>query len=79
MTTATRIITTEDRGYSILADNDINVLTGKHDYKDERNLSVLRNDSGVSISASDSMDHAIIWMSREEARMFAHAILEATA
>jgi len=79
MTTATRIVTTEDRGYSILANSDISVLTGKHDYKDEQNVSILRNDAGVSISASDSMDHAIIWMSREEARMFAHAILDATA
>ena len=78
-TTTPRIITTADRGYSILVDSSISVLTGKHEWTSARGLSMLCNDAGVSISAGDSMDHATIWMSREEARLFAQAILDATA
>ena len=81
MTTATttRIIATEDHTYSILADSGIIVLTGKHDYREDRGASILRNENGITISAHDTMDHATVCMSRDEARLFAQAILDATA
>ena len=80
MTTATaNIITSSDRGYAAIADTTVDVQVGKHDWTDERRVTVLRNDAGVSISASDPMDHATIWLSRDEARLLAQAILDATA
>jgi len=82
MTTATttRIIATEDRGYAIIADTSVLVSAGKHDWTDERRVSVLRGaDGDVSVNAADGSDHATIWLSRDEARLLAQAILDAIA
>jgi hypothetical protein len=81
MTTATspRIITTHDHGYSIVADSTVMVLTGKHDYTPKRSVSILASEGELSISVADASDHATFWMNTEEARLFAQAILDATA
>lgn len=81
-TTAPRIIATDDRRHAMIADCDIIVVAKQDDYeKDRRGLVVNRQsaDGRVSITASDSTDRAVLFMNREEARLLAQAILDATA
>ena len=77
--TAPRTVTTTDGKYAIIADTTVSVVAGKHDYDGKRSASVNNFGTGVSLSASDGTDHATFYMSREEARLFAQAILNATA
>ncbi|HEY7822570.1 MAG TPA: hypothetical protein VIG24_07050 [Acidimicrobiia bacterium] len=83
MTTATapRIISSETSNYAIIADNRVSVVAFEHDYEPRHSMSVSMHgdDNRVAISASDPTAHATFFMSREEARLFAQAILDATA
>ena len=82
MTTATapRIISSEISNYAIVADNRVIVVASDHDYEPRHSMSVFSGDDNrVAISASDPTAHATFYMSREEARLFAQAILSMTA
>ena len=77
--TATHIIATHDRAYACVEGSTVLVNTGKHDYTPKSRASILANEGEVSITVADSMDHATFWMNTDEARLFAQAILDATA
>jgi hypothetical protein len=82
MKTATatpRIIASDDRGHAIIADTTVLVLSGKHDWTDERRVSMISTSKGVTLRASDGTEHATIWLGHNEARLLAQAILDATA
>ena len=83
MTTATapRIIASSDGGHAIIANNDCLLTTGKHDWSDESRVSVRGNPAAtcVTIDVSNATEHASIWLNREDARLIAQAILDATA
>jgi hypothetical protein len=83
MTTATapRIITSADAKYAIIDETTVIVVAGSHDFKpNHRSVSINNlSDGTVSLSAADGDRHATFYMSREEARLFAQAILDATA
>lgn len=81
MTTATAptIIATDDLRWAFVVDSKVLVSTGKHDYTSERRASILANEGEVSITVADSIEHTTFWMNTDEARLFAQAILDATA
>ena len=81
MTTATtpRILSSESGNYAVIADTTVAVTAFAHDYEDRRSASAHRmNDGRVAISASDPTAHATFYMTRDEARLLAQAILDAT-
>jgi hypothetical protein len=81
MTTATapRTIATTSGNYAMIADTTVRVVAGSHDDDGKRSATVHAFDNIVGLSASDEVRHATFYMSRDEARMFAQAILDATA
>ena len=81
MTTATaaRTITSTSGNYAMIADTTVSVVAGSHDYDGKRSATVHGFGDTVALSASDAERHATFYMSREEARLFAQAILSATA
>lgn len=77
-TTAPRIISDKDAAY--LIDSSVSVVCNKHDWADQCSAGVLRvNDILVSIHASDNSEHATFYMTPDEARLFAQAILDVLA
>lgn len=80
-TTAPRTITSTDGRYAIIDDTAVIVVAGSHTFdRNRRSVSIHQlDDSSVSLSAADGDMHATFYMSREEARVFAQAILDATA
>jgi hypothetical protein len=79
--TAPRIITSLDAKYAIIDETTVIVVAGSHDFDRNRRSVSINNlkDGTVSLSAADGDMHATLYMSREEARLFAQAILDATA
>ena len=84
MTTTTdnapRIIATESGNYAVIADTTVGVTAFAHDYEDRRSATVHRfGDGRIAVSASDPTAHATFYMTPDEARLLAQAILDATA
>ena len=83
MTTATapHIIATDDRRYAIMENTTVVVVARSHDFDSKRRSLTLNNidENNVALSAADCDRHATFYLSREEARLFAQAILDATA
>ena len=83
MTTATneaRIIASESGNYAFIADGSVRVTAFAHTYEDAHSATVHRfGDDDIAVSASDPTAHATFYLSRDEARLLAQAILDVTA
>ena len=80
MTTATapRIIGRDDWRHMI--DSGVLVVAAQHDFIDNSHTAGVRvlNSGTVSIFAGGPSEHATFYMTRDEARMFAQMIFDAT-
>lgn len=80
-TTRPRVLTTHDGRYGFVTNSTVLVSTGNHDHAASHHNfpSYTVHEGEVSFHVTGSTEHATFWMTTEEARLFAQAILDATA